>query len=226
MDRLGIIVEKFGQGLVKFPIGRDLAAQKAGRAFWIQTHLTFSMTVILHGQHIKVVNTTRPVEISTNPFATLKYYLRCVSCCLPGISDLPDYVTDFSNYRNMDRDEKMTVLALATRFDLKTMVSAEIFILDRDEEICRYWGNEHFQITESRFAGLATSSVVIAGLRVEVTNVMFYTRKWAQRFFTDPLQSARQSLQPKWSSLQRKEQAARRKENGTINNDSTVCLLL
>jgi hypothetical protein len=171
------------------------------------------MALIVHGHQTGIQCTGTRAEVPSDPFARLKYYLNCVKFCIPGLSSLPSCLTDQSDYDDLDLVEKTAVVALAMRFDIKVMMKANLFIPDFDKRICETSSNEFFKITDKKVSAIATSSVIVAGERVQVTKLMLFTESWAKSNFFTPLEAAVREINREAEELRRRrarEESARR----------------
>jgi hypothetical protein len=152
------------------------------------------MTVGLRGREISIEKTGQSCQVSDDPIGRLQYYLNCVKSCIPRLSSIPTYLTDYANSRNLNREQRLFIVHLADQFDLQTMVQLHVFIPDFSADICVDHGNEFFKITDRRVAAIATSSVVIAGQQVETTSLMLFTEQWARTYYLEPLKAAAEAI--------------------------------
>jgi hypothetical protein len=135
------------------------------------------------------------VTIDSNPFARLKYYLSCVKTCIPGLSDLPEQLTDHTKYRNLSVNEMLAIVALVGVYDIKTMIRAGIFVPDFDSVICKDFSNDFLEITDRRVTAVAVGSVILAGRQVKVSKKMLFTENWVKNNFLTPISEALTKLQ-------------------------------
>jgi hypothetical protein len=135
------------------------------------------MAIAVHRHQIGIENTGQTTQVPDDPLARLQYYLSVVKSCIPGLSNLPTYLTNYANYRNLTREQKLLILVLADQLDLQTMVQAHIFIPDFDRDICVNSGNGFFKITDRQVAAIATSSAMMAGQQVAITTIMLFTEQ-------------------------------------------------
>ena len=101
------------------------------------------MSATLGINRLKIESTGKTVNVPTDNYAKLMYYLNCVFTVIQYNNDTK--LIDYQHYYNLNDNEKNIVLELAKLFDPIIFIKAKIFIYNPNIS-----SNEFFKITDER----------------------------------------------------------------------------
>jgi hypothetical protein len=100
---------------------------------------------------------------------------------------IPAKLCRYHLWRRLHDSDLVQLFNLVTTLTPTALTQAGVFLFDSDRAILGRSWNAFFEITDTRFAALANSEVVIAGEHVQVTKVMVFSRRWIWNNYTSPL---------------------------------------
>ena len=131
------------------------------------------------------------VTIPGNDIARLMYYLSCVATVID--HDKADILIDYEHYYLLSEAEKDLLIELASLFNPLIFLDAGIFIRD-DSLIPPDADNEFYQITDHRIGIHVNEEVMIGGHSVKVLKVMACNDTWLTKFYINPLNNFKRTL--------------------------------
>ena len=142
---------------------------------------------------ISVRNIGTTVNVADNPTARLMYYLSCVRTVLDLNSESTiRQLSDYSNYRSLDDQEKRLLLSLSLTFEPGVLSNKVFFRVDDLGDS----GNEFFEIGSTRLNFAVSENVFIGGVNRRATNIMFFTNNWIQNNFYNAKRNLEAELRP------------------------------
>jgi hypothetical protein len=132
------------------------------------------MTLALAGREITVRDTGHTVCVSNHCIARIMYYMSC--CARVLTLPIPDRLMDWKHCNTLSDDEIVDSYERALQIPLDLMVRIGAFV--RVTELPGENSNTFLEITDTRFAALADSEVVIAGAQVRIVKVMAFKDTW------------------------------------------------
>jgi hypothetical protein len=142
------------------------------------------MAVVLAGRDLQIEEKGKVATVGSGCVPRMMYYLSCVANMIS--FTIPPRLRDYGRERSISDEDLLLLFGLAATLSPDVLMEAGIFIFD-SEGICVRTGNRFFDIKDRQVAAIATEQVVIAGERVRVTEVMFFTRAWLQSNYLRPL---------------------------------------
>ena len=103
------------------------------------------MSATLGINKIKVEAYGVRTTVPNDNIAKLMYYLKCVLNVID--YDRKGKLTDYSNYNNLNNEERKAVIELAILFNPKLFIEAGIFVVNSDL-LPDYSGNNFYKISD------------------------------------------------------------------------------
>jgi hypothetical protein len=141
------------------------------------------MTLVLSGQEISVRTTGQTTSVANNCTARIMYYLNLCASVLT--FPIPDRLIHHRYWDTLSDAEIVRLYELADTFspDLMMRIGAFVSVTELPGDS----SNEFLEITDTRFAALADSEVVIGGAQVRIVQIMAFERRWRRRNYDEPI---------------------------------------
>ncbi|CAF1357537.1 unnamed protein product [Rotaria sordida] len=126
-----------------------------------------------------------PVTVPDNDVARLMYYFDCVCDAIEyDDSDLNRY-RNYRNWSSLSYEERRVLLALCLTFSPDVFDNKVFF---QSDALCGDRSNKFYKISQVSHQLLAVQSIVIAGRRRQVKQIMTYKMAWMQKNYFNPVQ--------------------------------------
>jgi hypothetical protein len=136
----------------------------------------------IEGREIR--ETGRPVELFVDDcIPAIMYYLSCVDSVIA--YDFPARLVYYQLWGGLSHPDLCELCRLANLFTPELLEAAGIFRLDTTREYCQGKLNQFFEITDTRFAGIATEQMLAAVGTVQIRKIMYHTESWVRTFYTN-----------------------------------------
>ena len=153
------------------------------------------MSATLGINRLKIESTGKTVNVPTDNYAKLMYYLNCVFTVIQYNNDTK--LIDYQHYYNLNDNEKNIVLELAKLFDPIIFIKAKIFIYNPNIS-----SNEFLKITDERVGVHVSEEIMIGGKAVKVLEIMVCNESWLSRNYYNPLKNIEKEKKYRGSSGQ------------------------
>jgi hypothetical protein len=151
-----------------------------------------AMTLAVRARELEIKETGVQATVGDGCVPRIMYYLNCVEYVTK--IGIPTRFTRYARPDLLSHNDKNDLFELAKRFSPEIMVRVGLFVLDADSSLCHPLWNRFFSVTDTQFAALANSEIVIAGMRVRMARIMFFCPAWLERNYTSPLAELGRSL--------------------------------
>jgi len=196
-----------------------------------QNRQSGGMDVIVGAErNIGIQQTGRTVQVPSDPWGKLMYYLSCVHSCLDCI---PDRYRNYGSYWNITNEDREIILKLCVLFSPDKLLEF-CFIPVSANAIDNQ--NTFFKITDTtRLAAIGIdanrrTAAVFEGQSVEVHTFMVFKEAWLDNYYINPIKAILQPTptytQPRYVAPTTQTTVIRTGGNYYNSGDSTAAILV
>jgi len=148
---------------------------------------------------VQVELTGTAVNIPTNNFAKMMYYLNSMSSCLDHM--IPREFTNYGSFSSLTEADKLEILALTILLSPDILLNKVIFMVPSGDPVLNGHNNEFYKITNaSTVLAAATNlidTIVIGEKSVQVNSIMIFTDSWLHKYYISPIMEEKHRLEKK-----------------------------
>ena len=139
------------------------------------------MAAFLNQNRIGVARVGVTVNVPSNPYSKLMYYLSCVASSLDIRNELAEY-TNYAYTISLTLADKKKIVVLCSLFSPDELIGKCWF---PNEDIDS--SNEFFELSQVTNQLLVTENILIGAHSRRVAKVMFFQRSWMNNNYFNPL---------------------------------------